>query len=379
MTLSRCRSTPPATLWTRTAPKGSRAGATWHIFSTASRPANNLSGVAKPESSSTVRASDGSPASAGKRGSSAIAAGMRYRPATGFRSRGGRGLGEDRRPQLRRAGRADRGDAPHSGRGEALDRRTAIPACAELLHAAAGTGSAAAHGVHRLAAASHARRPRRRDVVRAARIGRDHGAVLAVRRARRRAGGGGAVLRPQGGGAGDRAGSGRAHRPAGAEERRDGGDRGRGLRRHLLLRRAVPADHPDGRADRPCRRQGGARGLPAPAAIPGSGPSRCPMPHRRWAKVRRRMPAPISPGRSRWPRSVCCSGSGPFSHCCSRSGATTCSPGSGCSSARWPWSRSAAPTPCSPTWRSRRSRRTAGSSPARCWMASAWPKRRPAR
>jgi hypothetical protein len=34
-------------------------------------------------------------------------------------------------------------------------------ACAQLLHAAARTGSAAAHGVHRLAAASHAWRRRR--------------------------------------------------------------------------------------------------------------------------------------------------------------------------------------------------------------------------
>ena len=68
----------------------------------------------------------------------------RHRPVMTSRfARGGRGLGEDRRPQLRRAGRADRGDAPHSGRGEALDRRRSVPACAELLHAAAGTGSAA--------------------------------------------------------------------------------------------------------------------------------------------------------------------------------------------------------------------------------------------
>ena len=58
--------------------------------------------------------------------------------------------------------------------------------------------------------------PRRRDPVRAAGIRRDHGAELALRRARRGAGGRGAVLRPQGGSAGDRAGSGRAHRPPGA-------------------------------------------------------------------------------------------------------------------------------------------------------------------
>ena len=54
---------------------------------------------------------------------------------------------------LRRAGRADRGDAPHPGRGEALDLREPVPARAELLHAAAGPGGAAARDLYRLAAA----------------------------------------------------------------------------------------------------------------------------------------------------------------------------------------------------------------------------------
>ena len=58
----------------------------------------------------------------------------------------------------------------------------------------------------------------------------------------------GAVLRPEGGGAGDRARGGGPDRQARAEEPRHGRDRRRRLRRDLLLRRAVPADHPRRRA-----------------------------------------------------------------------------------------------------------------------------------
>ena len=76
--------------------------------------------------------------------------------------RGDAGLDADRASVLRRAGRADRGDAPHPRRGEALARRRALPACAQLLHAAARAGGAAARDLHRLAAARHARRARRR-------------------------------------------------------------------------------------------------------------------------------------------------------------------------------------------------------------------------
>ena len=46
------------------------------------------------------------------------------------------------------------------------------------------------------------------------------------------------------------------------------------------------------------------------------------------------------------------------------------------SSARWRWSPSAAPMRCSPMSPSRRSRTTAGSSPARCSMAWEWRRRR---
>ena len=67
---------------------------------------------------------------------------------------GGGGLGAGRGPELRRARRADRGDAPDRGRGEALGRRPAVPARAQLLHAAAGAGSAPAGDLPRLAAAT---------------------------------------------------------------------------------------------------------------------------------------------------------------------------------------------------------------------------------
>jgi hypothetical protein len=53
-------------------------------------------------------------------------------------------LGKDRLSELRRSRRPDRADAQDHRRGKALDLRRPFPACAELLHAAAGTGSAAA-------------------------------------------------------------------------------------------------------------------------------------------------------------------------------------------------------------------------------------------
>ena len=83
--------------------------------------------------------------------------------------RGAPRLGPDRRAELRRPGRADRGHAPHPGRGEALDRRAALPACAQLLHAAARARGAAADGLHRLAAAQDQGRPGRRHALRPAR------------------------------------------------------------------------------------------------------------------------------------------------------------------------------------------------------------------
>ena len=60
-------------------------------------------------------------------------------------------------------------------------------------------------------------------------------------------------------------------------------------------------------------------------------------------------------------------------------GRATSSPTSPSSSRRWRWSHSAAPMPCWPMWRRRRSGPTAGWSPARCSTASGWPRRRPGR
>ena len=120
-----------------------------------------------------------------------------------------------RAAQFRRARGADRGDASHPGRGEELDFRKPFPARAELLHAAAGPGSAATRDLYRLAAASHRRRHHGRRAVHPARRDRHHGPELHLRglwqcRLRR-----GAVLRPQGGGA--------RHRDPGRCSRRQAG------------------------------------------------------------------------------------------------------------------------------------------------------------
>ena len=64
--------------------------------------------------------------------------------------------------ELRRTGGPDRADASRTGRREALDFRAALPACAQLLHGAAGSGGAAARDLHRLADAPHVGRHRRR-------------------------------------------------------------------------------------------------------------------------------------------------------------------------------------------------------------------------
>ena len=63
-----------------------------------------------------------------------------------------------------------------------LDRRGAIPPRAQLLHAAARARGAAARHLYRLADASDQGRADRRHAVRAARLRRDHGPVLALRR-----------------------------------------------------------------------------------------------------------------------------------------------------------------------------------------------------
>src|SRR5690349_1961468 len=90
--------------------------------------------------------------------------------------RGDPNLGEDRVSVLRRTGRPDRLDAQGAGRGASLDRRGALPACAELLHAPARAGGTATRRLYRLADASDDRRADRRPAVRPARRVGDAGA-----------------------------------------------------------------------------------------------------------------------------------------------------------------------------------------------------------
>ena len=101
----------------------------------------------------------------------------------------------------------------------------------------------------------------------------------------------GALLRAEGGGAGDRAAGGGADRPAGAAATARCGGRGGGLRRDLRLRRAVPADRPRRRPDRLGRDARRLGAVPARRAWRGHG-RRSPMPTRCSATSRRRMPRP---------------------------------------------------------------------------------------
>ena len=123
-----------------------------------------------------------------------------------------------------------------------MDLRAALPACPQLLHAAPRAGGAAARHLCRLAAPWHARRPRRRDPVRAPRPRSSSSSSLPLCRLSRDGVARHAVLRAQGGGARHRARGGGADRPAGAQDQPRRGHRGGGVRRHLRPRRAVPAD-----------------------------------------------------------------------------------------------------------------------------------------
>ena len=116
---------------------------------------------------------------------------------------------------------------------------SAVPACAQLLHAVAGPRGAAARDLYRLADAPHAGRDHGRRPLRRSRHHRHHGAQLRLCRLRQRAGDRRAVLRTQGRGARDRAGGGVPHRQALAEEQRDARARGGRLCRHLLFRHSV--------------------------------------------------------------------------------------------------------------------------------------------
>jgi chromate transporter len=90
--------------------------------------------------------------------------------ALGFDFDGGglRLLAEARLHQLRRPRRADRHHAPGAGGEAALDFRAAFPARPQLLHGAARPRGDPARHLHRLAAAPHLGRHRRRHPVRAA-------------------------------------------------------------------------------------------------------------------------------------------------------------------------------------------------------------------
>jgi hypothetical protein len=159
------------------------------------------------------------------------------------------GVRPDRPAVLRRTGGADRADAPRAGRGPQVDLRRPVPACAELLHDAAGTGGAAARHLYRLAPARHTRRPDRRHPVRPPRLPGDPGALGRLRAVPGHRLAGQPVLRAQGGDPRRRDRGGHPRRPAGAGHARPYGDGGGGVHRPLRVPGAVPGHHPGGRAD----------------------------------------------------------------------------------------------------------------------------------
>ena len=163
--------------------------------------------------------------------------------------------------QLWRPRRADCHHAHRTGRAPPLDQRAALPARAELLHAAARPRGAATGHLHRLAAASHVGRHRRRRAVRAALVVHSRRPELGLPALRRRAGGGRVVLWPEARGDGAGAACGPPHRHARAEEPLDVGHRRAGLRRHLCVRHTLSGHRGGGGADRPLRGALGAAGV----------------------------------------------------------------------------------------------------------------------
>ena len=156
--------------------------------------------------------------------------------------------------QLRRPYRADRGDAPISRGGKALDQRESVSARSELLHAAARAGSAAVGDIHRMAPAQDLGWDRRRHLVRDPRLHLPARLEHLVHRVPR----GNAcpihILRAQTGGACNR-GRGRfADREEGPEDAHHGSDRRARVCCDLFLRHPVPHDHPLGRSPRLRRR-----------------------------------------------------------------------------------------------------------------------------
>ena len=211
-----------------------------------------------------------------------------------------------------------------------------VSACAELLHAAAGAGGAAARDLYRLAAAPDRRRHHGRRAVHPARHHRHHGLELHLRGLRQCRLRRGAVLRPEGGGARDRdpgRGPRRQARAAQPDHDRARGDR---LRRDLLFRRAVPDHHHRGRRDRLSRRQ------KRPAAnSPRSSMAAAARSCRGRQHARRRTARPCPPQRAaRAARqrdlAVAVAGAGRGAPD-RRSARPMCSARSRCSSPRWRW------------------------------------------
>ena len=155
-------------------------------------------------------------------------------------------MGEDRPALLWRAGGADRADARGRRRREALGLRAALPARAQLLHAATGSGGDAACHLYRLAAARLARWHRGGHAVHPARLLRHPCARALLCAVPEHGLHPGAVLRAQGGGIGDRRAGADEDRFAGAENPAVVVAGGGGLHRDLCLCRAVPADRSGG-------------------------------------------------------------------------------------------------------------------------------------
>ena len=205
---------------------------------------------------------------------------------------------------------------------------------------------------------------------------RHHGAQLHLCRLRQCAGDCGAVFRTEGSGARDRAGGGGPDRQARAQEQRDARARRGRIRRHLLFRHSVSDHHFRCGVDRFCRRWTGAASFQVSGGH-GDGKQDGGVAD---SLLGEELPEHARPTVA---RALRVSGVWlalwliPVIALLVALGAGTSSARSRSSSARWPWSPSAAPMRCSPMSPSRRSRITAGSSPARCSTASAW--RRPRR
>jgi hypothetical protein len=153
-------------------------------------------------------------------------------------------MGESRAAQLRRTGRPDRGDASRTGGATQVDQRRPLPAHAELLHVAAGTGGGAAGHLYWPAAAADGRRIDCRRAVRTARLCDHPGVEHRLCALWPCAPAGGSVLRAEGrrAGCGDQGCA--SHRSQGLEKSDHGGHRCTGFRGNLFPQGALSADRP---------------------------------------------------------------------------------------------------------------------------------------